>query len=51
MARVLDNSELRERMQSDGLAQAAGFSWENTARQTVDSYRRALTPAEEIHGV
>ena len=51
MARVLDNGDLREQMQSDGLAQASGFSWENTARQTVDSYRRALTPAEEIHSV
>ena len=51
MARVLGRKELKEQMQSAGLVQAAEFSWENAAQQTVSSYRRALTPAEGRHGV
>ncbi len=40
--RVLRDGVLRERMRSDGLAQAARFSWERTAELTLASYRRAL---------
>jgi glycosyltransferase involved in cell wall biosynthesis len=46
MAQVLAKSDLQQEMIAAGLAQAAGFSWHNAARGTVDSYRRALTPGE-----
>ncbi len=39
---VLADRELRERMRAAGLAQARRFSWRQTARGTVASYRRAL---------
>jgi glycosyltransferase involved in cell wall biosynthesis len=51
MEQVLGNRDLQEQMQAAGLVQAAGFSWEKAARQTVDSYRRALTPGEDRQGV
>ncbi len=51
MAQVLGNRDLQKQMQAEGLAQAAGFSWENAAKQTVNSYRRALAPVEEQYGV
>jgi len=51
MAQVLGSRELQQEMETAGLAQAAGFSWEETARKTVDSYRRALTPGEDRVGV
>ncbi len=51
MSRVLGDGDLRREMQVAGLKQAAGFSWEEAARKTVDSYRRALTPGEDRHGV
>jgi glycosyltransferase involved in cell wall biosynthesis len=40
--RVLADGALRERLRADGLAQAARFSWDRTAEQTIASYRRAL---------
>jgi glycosyltransferase involved in cell wall biosynthesis len=39
---VLEDGELREQMRTAGLAQAASFSWQRTARETVKCYRRAL---------
>ncbi|MFC6354809.1 glycosyltransferase family 4 protein [Luethyella okanaganae] len=39
---VLASTETRERMSLAGLARAAEFSWERTARQTLDSLQRAL---------
>jgi glycosyltransferase involved in cell wall biosynthesis len=51
MKQVLSNRDLQEQMQAAGLDQAAGFSWEEAARQTVDSYRHALTPEEDRQGV
>jgi len=51
MEQVLRNRNLQEQMQAAGLVQAAGFSWEQAARQTVDSYRHALTPGEDRQGV
>lgn len=51
MAQVLGSRQLQQEMETAGLAQAAGFSWEETARKTVDSYRRALTPGEGRLGV
>ncbi len=51
MEQVLGDRELQEQMQAAGLVQAGGFSWEKAARQTVDSYRQALTPEEDRQGV
>jgi glycosyltransferase involved in cell wall biosynthesis len=42
LARVLADDLLRARMREDGLAQAARFSWERTARETLNVYRRML---------
>jgi glycosyltransferase involved in cell wall biosynthesis len=42
MEQVLTSVEMREKMRVAGLAQAQGFSWQQTARRTVDSYRQAL---------
>ncbi len=42
LERVLADDALRKRMRSDGLAQAARFSWDRTAELTLASYRRAL---------
>ena len=51
MEQVLGNRDLQQEMQAAGLVQAGDFSWEKAARQTVDSYRRALTPGEDRQGV
>jgi glycosyltransferase involved in cell wall biosynthesis len=42
LARLLSLPALRSDLGLQGQARARGFSWENTARQTVASYRRAL---------
>lgn len=39
---LLSDRELRERLAAAGSRRAAGFTWERTARGTVDTYRRAL---------
>ncbi len=39
---VLTDQALATDLRERGLKRAATFSWENTARQTVESYRRAL---------
>jgi glycosyltransferase involved in cell wall biosynthesis len=39
---ILDNGSLRERMREEGFRQASRFSWERTARETWDVYRRTL---------
>jgi glycosyltransferase involved in cell wall biosynthesis len=41
MQRVLEDGELRRRLEREGLARARLFSWERTARQTLEVYRRA----------
>ncbi|MBN1135196.1 MAG: glycosyltransferase family 4 protein, partial [Anaerolineae bacterium] len=42
MDQCLNDLDLRARMKALGLAQAAVFSWRETARRTVGSYRRAV---------
>jgi glycosyltransferase involved in cell wall biosynthesis len=42
LERLLGDGALRERLREAGRAQAARFSWERTARETVASYERAL---------
>jgi glycosyltransferase involved in cell wall biosynthesis len=42
MWRVLTGDELRQEMREQGLRQAARFSWERAARETLDIYRLAF---------
>ena len=51
MARVLTDPDLREHLRTAGLDRARGFTWEGAARQTVDSYRRALVTGGGTDGV
>jgi glycosyltransferase involved in cell wall biosynthesis len=41
LGRVLAEPALRERLRAAGLARAAAFSWERTARETLAVYRAA----------
>jgi glycosyltransferase involved in cell wall biosynthesis len=45
LERVLGDEPLRQRLVALGRARAREFSWERTARLTLDSYARALRPA------
>ncbi len=46
LARVLEDAGLRRDLQEKGLAQAAQFNWQDTARRTLDLYRMlAVGPA------
>ena len=40
--RLLSDSELAERLRSAGRERAKRFSWEETARLTLESYSKAL---------
>ncbi|HSJ54189.1 MAG TPA: glycosyltransferase family 1 protein, partial [Anaerolineae bacterium] len=51
MEQVLADAGLRERMRAAGLQRAQRFTWENAARQTVASYRRALARGGGTDGV
>jgi glycosyltransferase involved in cell wall biosynthesis len=51
MGQVLKDTDLQGTMRAAGLARAQGFSWQETARRTVESYRRALAPEEGKQGV
>jgi glycosyltransferase involved in cell wall biosynthesis len=51
MERMLKDRDMRQQMRAAGLAQAQRFSWVETARRTVETYRRALTPGEGENGV
>jgi glycosyltransferase involved in cell wall biosynthesis len=42
--RLLEGSAEVERLRAAGLEQARAFTWQRTARLTLDSYRRALAP-------
>jgi glycosyltransferase involved in cell wall biosynthesis len=42
LQRLLDDGDLREQLRARGLAQAARFTWAQTARLTLESYQRAL---------
>ncbi|MGC9359336.1 MAG: glycosyltransferase family 4 protein [Anaerolineae bacterium] len=45
MCALVEDAALRERLSERGLEQAARFSWERTARETVAVYREALAGA------
>jgi glycosyltransferase involved in cell wall biosynthesis len=38
----MTDAALRERLRTDGLARAATFTWERTARITLEVYRRIV---------
>ena len=42
LRRLLDDESLRERLRTLGGAQAQRFTWQHTARLTLDSYARAM---------
>jgi glycosyltransferase involved in cell wall biosynthesis len=48
LAELLDDDDLRHRLEAAGLARAAGFTWARAARETAASLRRAggVEPAE-----
>jgi glycosyltransferase involved in cell wall biosynthesis len=41
IAALLDDTDLRQRMSAAGRAQAATFTWERSARETLESFERA----------
>jgi glycosyltransferase involved in cell wall biosynthesis len=45
LRRLLDDATLREQLRERGLARVGEFTWERTARLTLESYRRALGSA------
>lgn len=47
MARVLEDGAEAARLREAGFAQAAQFTWERTARQTVEVYRRVLAESRD----
>jgi glycosyltransferase involved in cell wall biosynthesis len=42
IVKVVTNEELRRGLAASGRARAASFTWERTARMTMDVYRRVL---------
>ena len=46
LLRVLGDEALRSELRERGLRQAAGFTWEHTARATVEGYRMAIARRE-----
>ena len=42
IGRVVNDEGLRRHLRAEGLARAAQFTWERTARITYDVYKRAL---------
>lgn len=47
MRRLLADPDLRQRLRAAGLAHAATFTWERTARQTAAAYGKALFMKDE----
>ncbi len=45
LSRLLADAELRSRLREAGLGRAAEFSWERTARRTLEVLRRTITEA------
>jgi glycosyltransferase involved in cell wall biosynthesis len=45
LRRLLDDATLREQLRARGLARVSEFTWERTARLTLESYTRALQRA------
>ncbi len=43
LRRLLDDDMLRARLREAGIARAALYSWQRTARETIDVYKEAVT--------
>ncbi len=43
MRKILSDDDLRAELREKGLAHAAAFNWEKTARETLDAYRRVVS--------
>jgi len=43
LRQLLDSPSLRGELATRGIAQAARFSWDRCARQTLDVYRRLVS--------
>lgn len=43
LRRLLDDAALREQLRARGLARVGEFTWQRTARLTLESYRRSLS--------
>jgi glycosyltransferase involved in cell wall biosynthesis len=50
MIRVLDHTDTAQAMKTRGLAQAAHFTWDRTARETVAVYEKVVA-GEKCHGI
>jgi glycosyltransferase involved in cell wall biosynthesis len=48
LARLLDDAALAEDLRARGLARAREFTWEHTARLTLQSYARAAGPLQRV---
>ena len=46
LLRLLDDPTLREQLRARGLGRVSEFTWQRTARLTLESYRRALGDAD-----
>ena len=42
IVKIVNDDQLRSRLQAEGLARAAEFTWERTAAMTLDVYRRVV---------
>ena len=49
MLRGMTDETLRQEMRHKGLSRAALFSWENTARQTLQVYKKVGSSGRAIH--
>jgi glycosyltransferase involved in cell wall biosynthesis len=49
--RLMTDAQLREELRERGVAQAANFTWERCAEETLAFYRRALAPADATQAV
>jgi len=48
LERLLTDIELRARLSDAGLTRARDFSWESSAHDTIEVYRKALRPSREL---
>jgi glycosyltransferase involved in cell wall biosynthesis len=46
MTSLIDDEPLRRELEETGREHAAGFTWERTARETLNAFREAIRRAE-----
>jgi glycosyltransferase involved in cell wall biosynthesis len=47
LARLIDDAALRDDLRERGLRRARGFDWRDTARMTLQVYRRVMSDKEK----